>query len=55
MEIEADAVLDAEDLAERARHRAPAGAAGQHQRSVDVEQNQFGHDQNFDFTAIVLP
>ena len=44
------AVLHAEHVAERERHGAPAGAARQHQRAVDVEQDQLDHDQN-----LILP
>src|SRR5262249_31670744 len=41
------AVLQAEYVLERSRHGAASSAAGQHQRPVDIEQNQFcGHDQN---------
>src|SRR4029079_17530696 len=39
-------MLQTEDVLEGARHRSAAGAAGQDQRSIDVKENEFFHDQN---------
>ena len=37
-----EGVADAEHVLERARHRPAAGAAGEHKRAVDVEENECG-------------
>ena len=34
----------ADDFVKRAVHRAQAGAAGQHECSIDVEKHELGHD-----------
>ena len=36
----------ADDFLKRAVHRAPASAAGEHERAVDIEQNELSHSGN---------
>src|SRR5437868_13500034 len=42
----AERIGDAEQILEGARHGTPSGAAREHKRAVDVEENESGHGRN---------